>query len=107
MEHVRIGYITVPREKARELATEIIEERLAACINIIPQIDSVYWWDGKINCDEESLLMVKTLEAKVEALIAFVKEIHPYDIPEIVFLKLTEGLPDYLNYVIEEMGKSD
>ena len=105
MEHVRVGFISVPREEAMELAKEITEARLAACVNIIPKIESVYWWEDKLNYDSESLLIIKTTQNKIEALIEYIKDNHPYEVPEVVFLKLTEGLPDYLNYVIDETSK--
>ena len=105
MEHVRVAIVTIPRDEATSLAKGLVEERLAACVNIIPKIESVYWWEDKINYDSESLLIIKTTQNKVEPLIEFIRENHPYEIPEVVFLKLTEGLPDYLNYVIEETGK--
>lgn len=105
MENVRIVFISVPRDEAKVLGKRIVENRLAACVNIIPRIDSFYWWQDKINTDEESLIIAKTSQLKVEALITFVKENHPYEIPEVITVPLAEGLPDYINWVIEETGK--
>jgi len=105
MEHVRIAMVSVPRDEAKELAKGVIESRLAACVNIIPKIESIYWWDNKIHNDEEALLIFKTTQLKVEALIGYVQENHPYDVPEIITLSLSEGLPEYLNWIIEETGK--
>lgn len=107
MEHVRVGFVSIPREEAKELATALVEKRLAACVNIVPKIESVYWWDDKVGFDEESLMIIKTTQIKVEELIEYVKDNHPYELPEVIFLKLTEGLPDYLNYVIDETGKKE
>lgn len=106
MAQVRIAIITVPRDEARSLAKGIIEERLGACVNIVPKVESVYWWDNKVQTEEESILIVKSIEAKVGQLVDFVKENHPYEIPEIIVLPLTEGLPDYINWVMDVMATS-
>lgn len=105
MENVRVVYISVPRDEASKMAREIVEERLAACVNIVPKIESFYWMEDKIERDEESLLIAKTTQQKIEKLIIFVRDNHPYDTPEVIAFTLSEGLPDYINYVIEETGK--
>ncbi len=105
MDHVRVAFVTIPREKAKELARNLVEARLAACVNIAPKIESVFWWEGKVQEEEEALLIIKTTQLKVENMINYVRDNHPYDVPEILTFKLSEGLPDYLNYVIDEMGK--
>jgi periplasmic divalent cation tolerance protein len=105
MENVRVVYISVPRDEASKMAREIVEERLAACVNIVPKIESFYWLEDKIERDEESLLIAKTSQQKIEKLIIFVRDNHPYDTPEVIAFTLSEGLPDYINYVIEETGK--
>lgn len=106
MENVRIVFISLPREEARGMAKNIVEERLAACVNIIPKIESFFWWEDKIENDEEALLIAKTSQQKVEKLITWVKDNHPYPIPEVITVPLSEGLPDYINWVIEETGKA-
>ncbi len=105
MDHVRVAFVTIPHHDARRMARSLVEARLAACVNIIPRIQSVFWWEGKVQEEEEALLVVKTTQLKVESLINFVRENHPSQVPEILTFKLSEGLPDYLNYVIDEMGK--
>ncbi|MCK4632810.1 MAG: divalent-cation tolerance protein CutA [candidate division Zixibacteria bacterium] len=105
MENVRVVYISVPRDEASKMARRIVEERLAACVNILPKIESFYWWEGKIERDEESLLIAKTTQQKIEKLITFVRDNHPYPVPEVIAFPLSEGLPDYINYVIDETGK--
>ncbi|MBD3331792.1 divalent cation tolerance protein CutA [candidate division GN15 bacterium] len=102
MESIRVVLVSVPRDEARELATAIVEERLAACINIVPRIDSVYWWDDKIETDSESLMIIKTTAGRIDELIEYIEENHPYDLPEVLALPLTEGLPDYIAWIKEE-----
>ena len=106
MENVRIVFISLPREEARGMAKKIVEERLAACVNIVPKIESFFWWEGKIENDEEALLIAKTSQQKVEKLITWVKDNHPYPVPEVITVPLSEGLPDYIDWVIEETGKA-
>ena len=105
MEHVRVAYITAPAEDAEKLAQGIVENRLAACVNVVPGVKSFYWWDDEIKHEAESMLMVKTTQLKIEALIGYVKEHHPYEVPEVITFKMAEGMPDYLDWVIEETGK--
>lgn len=102
MSAFRVVFITVPREKANQLSHDIIESRLAACVNIIEKVKSIYRWKGEITTDEESLLVVKTATKKVETLIKFVKESHSYEIPEVVSLNIAEGNPEYLDWLDEE-----
>jgi len=105
MAHVRVCFVSAPRDISKELAHKLCEERLAACVNIIPRIDSVYWWEDKLETDEESLLIIKTTQAKVEQLIGYVRDNHPYPVPEVIMLEVSEGLPDYLNWVAAETVK--
>jgi periplasmic divalent cation tolerance protein len=107
MENIRVVFVTLPRDEADELAKSVVEERLAACVNIVPKIESYYWWNGKVLQDKETLLIFKTSQMKIEALISYVKENHPYDIPEIITFQLSEGLPDYINWVISETGNRE
>ena len=102
MSAFRVVFVTVQRDKAKDLATEIVENRLAACVNVIDKVRSVYRWKGKITNDEEALLVIKTATKKVENLIKYVKENHSYDIPEVVSLNIAEGNPDYLDWLDEE-----
>jgi periplasmic divalent cation tolerance protein len=86
---------TTPDEKeAADLANGIVGERLAACVQVLPRMTSVYFWEGKIQTEPEHLLLIKTLEEKFEALSEFIRENHSYDVPEIVAVdaeKVSEG----------------
>ena len=92
--------ITVPDEKAaRKLAKPLVEEGLAACVNTVPGVRSIYRWEGK-TCDEpEVLLIVKTRRACFEALERRVREVHPYSVPEVIALPIVEGSAPYLDWV--------
>lgn len=101
---IRVVFVSIPREEAKTFAKKLVEERLAACVNIVPKMESYYWWDGKVLEDSESLLLIKTTAARFGDLQQYVMDRHPYDLPEIVALPITEGLPDYLKWVAEETG---
>lgn len=105
MQTIRVVFITVPVDEAKKMARGIVENRLAACVNMVPKIESFFWWEDQLQQENESLLIVKTTELVLDKLVEFVKQEHPYDIPEIITMPVAEGLPDYINWVIEESGK--
>lgn len=100
-----IAYITAKnQEEAKNIGETVVKEKLAACANIIPAIESVYWWKGKIEKEKESLLLLKTKKALVGRLIKRVKEIHSYDVPCVDIIPVTDGNQDYFKW-IEEVTK--
>ncbi|MEK7274126.1 MAG: divalent-cation tolerance protein CutA [Candidatus Desantisbacteria bacterium] len=102
MEYM-IVLITAPQAEAKELAMTLVQEKLAACANIIDMVSSIYWWEGKIQDDKESLLILKTKQDMVDALIIRTKQIHSYTVPEIIALPIIRGNQDYLNWINESM----
>ncbi|RUO24101.1 divalent-cation tolerance protein CutA [Aliidiomarina minuta] len=91
---------TVPdQDTASQLARLVVEQKLAACVNIVPQLVSVYEWEGKIEQDNEVLLLIKTQAPCFEALQNLLQQAHPYDVPEIIALDINAGLPAYLNWI--------
>ncbi|CAF1275126.1 unnamed protein product [Adineta steineri] len=86
-------------ETARKLARSIVESRLAACVNIIPGVRSIYEWQSTIHEDNELILMIKTRQEFVPQLIEFVKKNHPYDVPELIELPINSGNQDYLKWI--------
>jgi len=90
-----------PDEGAR-IAEALVSERLAACVNRVDGISSVYWWKGKMERESECLLIAKTRGELVERLIARVKEMHSYSVPEVIALPIEAGNPDYLMWIAEE-----
>ncbi|XP_016971685.1 protein CutA homolog [Drosophila rhopaloa] len=97
-----VAFVTTPdRETARKLARSIIERKLAACVNIVPQIESIYLWEGKVNEDSECLLMVKTRTSRIDELSKFVRENHPYSVAEVISLPIQNGNPPYLDWIAQ------
>jgi periplasmic divalent cation tolerance protein len=86
-------------ETADRLGTRLVEEDLAACVNLLPGIRSIYRWQGKLVRDAEVLLLIKTREVLFPTLAARLRELHPYDLPEIIASPISQGLPDYLEWV--------
>ena len=100
---VAVVYTTIDNvQDARKIAHTLVEEQLVACVNIIPNIESVYRWKGKIEEDNEYVLIAKTVDDNVKKTIQRIEEIHTYDLPDIVVLPVTGGLKDYLDYVVNE-----
>ena len=87
------------QEEAGAIASSLVRENLAGCVNIVPSIRSIYVWEGKI-CDEsESLMIIKARREKVEEVAARVKQLHSYTVPEVIALPITEGSADYLKWL--------
>lgn len=91
--------LTAPQGDAHTLAVSIIERQLAACVNVVPLVQSVYRWKGKVEQDEEALLVLKTTRAAVARLDALLREIHPYEVFELVVLDVVAGSHPYLNWI--------
>lgn len=91
-------------EVAQSLATRVVEERLAACANIIPGVMSIYRWKGEVQRDAEVLVILKTTRAGFDPLRDRIGELHPYDVPEILALDAPEGSADYMRWVAEEVS---
>merc|ERR1712131_80329 len=94
------AFVTCPNDTvAKDLARGIVEKKLAACVNIIPKITSVYEWQGKIEEDSEVLLMIKTRSSTVPALAEYVRSNHPYEVAEVISLPIDQGNPPYLKWI--------
>lgn len=89
-------------EEAKKIAHSIINDKLVACVNIIPKIESIYWWQGKIEEDNECVIIAKTDEKNVEKTIQKIKDIHSYELPDIIVIPIVGGLKKYLDYVKDE-----
>lgn len=95
-----IVFVTTPNlEEAERLARSIVESRLAACVQVLPEMTSVYLWNGEVRKDREHLLLIKTLEAMFPILEEFIKSNHSYEIPEIVAVRSEHVSEDYLKWM--------
>jgi len=90
-------------DEARRIAEGLIEKKLAACVNIVPRVVSIYRWKGKSEESEEWLLWIKTTEAAFEKLRDAIKEMHSYELPECLCLAVEAGSEEYLNWIDESM----
>lgn len=100
---VRVVLMTAPDpQTAERLATTLLEERLATCVNVVPTVASVYWWEGKLERATEALLILKTVEGRVGALRERAVGLHPYAVPEVLVVEVTEGHEPYLEWVRRE-----
>ena len=100
---VAVVYSTIGDIKdARRIAHTLVEEQLVACVNIIPKIESIYRWEGKIENDEEVVIIAKTKDMNVKKTIKRIKSLHSYELPDIIVLPIIGGLKDYLDYITIE-----
>ncbi len=100
-DEVLLVTVTCPLASAETIALALLEAHLAACVNILPGLRSIYRWNGAIHHDEEALLIIKTTQNRFDALRACVLAQHPYELPEIVAVKLAASHAPYLQWVIE------
>ena len=94
-------YISCPAAAAEALATALVQARLAACVSTLPGTRSVYRWQGRVEQAEETLLIAKTSASRYAALEAEVRRLHPYELPEILAVHVSGGLPAYLQWVLD------
>jgi periplasmic divalent cation tolerance protein len=92
---------TTPQGRSDELANKLVGNKLAACVNVIHNISSTYYWQGKIEKDSEDLMIIKTRRSFFEKLNKFIKENHPYTVPEIVALNVEDVSESYLQWLID------
>ncbi len=89
------------QDKGLEISRRLVEKRLVACVNIVPKITSVYLWKDEICEDTELLLIMKTTLELYPKLQDTVKELHPYEVPEVIAFSIDKGLPEYLNWIVD------
>ena len=104
MEYRTVYITTADEEEARKIGSRLVALRLAACVNIIPGMSSIYRWQGEIHEDRECVLLAKTKQPLMEELIAKVRELHSYDLPCITSWPIREANSDYLAWIDEETG---
>lgn len=100
MTHELIVFVTTStRDEAAAIAEALVSDRLAACVNIIPVIESVYRWEGKVTRDSEALMIIKTTDERYAELERRVRQLHSYSTPEVVALRIERGSEQYLNWL--------
>jgi len=103
MEFIEV-VVTVPdREKAREIARLVIERCLVACAQISGPVESIYWWEGKVESGQEWVLTMKTKRSLYSRLESLIRKVHPYKVPQIIALPIIEGYRDYLRWIESEV----
>ena len=96
-------YMTVKsEEEATRIGTELIEQRLAACANILGTSKSFFWWNGAVQSGPETVIILKTSDKKIDLLISTARELHSYDCPAIAAIEIKKGNPDFLEWISEE-----
>ncbi|MGJ8673287.1 divalent-cation tolerance protein CutA [Rubritalea sp.] len=100
---VIIVYCTFPTKgDARQIGTQLVEKQLVACVNLLPGVESIYQWEGKVHHEGECLLIMKTSQSRYVQLEKALLELHPYDTPEIICTAVTGGSEGYLNWVRDQ-----
>lgn len=106
MQDVLLVLTNVPDEvTAHTMARRVVGDRLAACVNVLPAVRSIYQWEGKVEETVEVTLLIKSTQDRYAALEAAIRKAHPYDVPEIIAMPVAAGLPAYLNWVVSETKK--
>ena len=104
-ERISLALSTFPdRETAQRISNQLVSGKYAACANILPPIESIYRWKGKIESGNETLVFFKLSEDRQSAFQKKLRSLHPYEVPEIIFIPISNGLPTYLRWVAETCG---
>ena len=94
---------TATTNEAQRISKVLLEQRKVACVNIVPRVSSLFWWENKLDSAHESILIVKTKASLLNEVVRLVREIHSYDIPEIIALPIVGGNQDYLEWIGKEV----
>jgi len=102
-KYIMIFITAANTDEAHEISLALVEEKFVACANTVGAISSTYWWDGQIENADEQLIVCKTLASHLDAVVAWVKSMHSYEVPEIIALPIIGGNPDYLKWIEESV----
>jgi len=106
-EKILLALSTFPNaETARKISNQLVAESFAACANILPDVESIYRWKEKIETGNEILVFFKVSEDRQSAFQEKLRSLHPYEVPEIIFIPVRNGLPEYLRWVVENCGQA-
>lgn len=96
---------TESAEEAHSIADLLLNQRKVACVNIVPGVESLFWWRGKLDSARENLLIIKTRASLLDEIVDLVKGVHSYEVPEIIALPIIGGNEDYLKWIGDEVGE--
>ncbi len=97
--HIVVLITVSSREEGEKIAEELVKKGLAACVNIVRDVDSIFWWEDKVNRARELILIAKSRIDKFPELVKTVKELHSYEVPEIIAIPIIAGLESYLKWI--------
>lgn len=103
-DYIVVFITTNTAGEAQRIAALLLEQRQAACVNIIPEVDSRFWWEGQLDSAQESLLVIKTRASRLPEIINLVKGVHSNTVPEIIALPIIGGNQDYLDWIDKEVA---
>lgn len=106
-EQTGIALISAPPEGAEKMARQLVAEGLAACAQVSGVVTSYYRWQGKLEEDQEKMIILKTTARKLEAIRELLRQIHPYELPELIFLPAGGGDPEYLRWICASLAEDD
>ncbi len=101
--HIVVLATASHKKEAQKIASGLLKKKLAACVNISEKIDSIFWWQGKIDQAQEALLIIKSQKTKLAQIIKAIKSLHSYETPEIIVLPIIGGSKDYLRWIDESL----
>ena len=101
--HIVILITAKDVKEASRIADQLVEKKLVACVNIVKDIKSIFWWEGKVDRSNEVLLIIKSEKTFFKKIIKAVKSLHSYTVPEIIALPIVDGNPDYLKWIDESL----
>ena len=102
-KYIVVFITTGSTEEAQHISRILLEQRKVACVNIIPKVDSLFWWEDKLDSAQENLLIAKTKASLLPEIINLVKKVHSYDVPEIIALPIVGGNQEYLEWIGESV----
>ena len=103
IKYIMIFVTASDPDEAREISLTLVEEKFVACANTLGSVNSLYWWNGQIENTDEQLIVLKTLASHLDAVIARVKALHSYEVPEILAMPIIGGNPEYLKWIEESV----
>ena len=104
VEYLLVQTSCPDNDSAIKLARRIIENKVAACVNVLPEVTSIYEWKGEVKQDSEILLLIKTSKSRYLDLQAIICDLHPYELPEVIAVPISEGLPDFLSWINDSVA---